>query len=113
MPTYDVLPSFWRDWDDLSPQRQRVCRAAVDKLVADLASGGQFRKGLRVRGAQGAPGIFEMTWADDGRLTFQFGDEVITGEPHVIWRRVGTHDIFDEPRDPRERTSSAGKRSPT
>jgi hypothetical protein len=35
--------------------------------------------------------------ADDGRLTFQFGDEVIKGEPHVIWRRVGTHDIFDEP----------------
>jgi hypothetical protein len=113
MPTYDVLSSFWRDWDDLSPQRQRVCRAAVDKFVADLAGGGQFRKGLRVKGVQGARGIFEMTWADDGRLTFQFGDEVIKGEPHVIWRRVGTHDIFDEPRDPPGENVIGGKRSPT
>jgi hypothetical protein len=54
-----------------------------------------------------------MTWADDGRLTFQFGDEVIKGEPHVIWRRVGTHDIFDEPRDPPGENVIGGKRSPT
>jgi hypothetical protein len=38
-----------------------------------------------------------MTWADDGRATFQFGDSVVEGEPHVIWRRVGTHNIFGQP----------------
>jgi len=26
-------------------------------------------KGLRVKGAQGYPGVFEMTWADNGRAT--------------------------------------------
>jgi hypothetical protein len=32
-----------------------------------------------------------MTWACDGRATFQYGDEIQTGKPHVIWWRVGTH----------------------
>ena len=38
-----------------------------------------------------------MTWAADGRATFEYGDEVAEGEPHVLWRRVGTHAIFDQP----------------
>ena len=33
----------------------------------------------------------------DRRATFQYGDEVHTGQPHVIWRRVGTHAIFRRP----------------
>ncbi|MER6108587.1 hypothetical protein ACWG5P_11115 [Streptomyces prasinus] len=37
----------------------------------------------------------EMTWAPDGRATWQYGDELREGEPHVIWRRVGGHEIFD------------------
>lgn len=58
---------------------------------------GQFRAGLRVKGVRGAEGVFEMTWADDGRATFQYGPEQIEGEPHVIWRRVGGHGIFGSP----------------
>ena len=38
-----------------------------------------------------------MTWADDGRATFEYGEEVRAGHPHIIWRRVGTHDILDNP----------------
>jgi len=41
--------------------------------------------------------VFEMTSADDGRATFQYRDAVIEAEPHVIWRRVGTHDVFNQP----------------
>jgi len=69
---------------------------AVAKFVNDLDQG-QFRPGLRVRGVQGKDGVFEMTWAPDGRATFQYGAPVHEGDPHVIWRRIGTHDIFDEP----------------
>jgi len=29
--------------------------------------------------------------------TFEYGDEVTEGEPHVVWRRVGTHAIFNRP----------------
>ena len=38
-----------------------------------------------------------MTYAPDGRATFAYGDEVVPGEPHIIWRRVGTHDVLSEP----------------
>ncbi|WP_267887199.1 hypothetical protein [Thermobifida halotolerans] len=36
-----------------------------------------------------------MTWAPDGRATWQYGEERVPGKPHVIWRRVGTHAIFN------------------
>jgi len=65
-------------------------------FVADLASG-QFRSALRVKGVRGATGVFETTWAPNGWATFEFGTEITKGEPHVIWRRIGTHDIFDRP----------------
>ena len=71
--------------------------AAVAQFVEDLRRDREFRKGLRVQGVQGAARVFEMTWADDGRATFELGDGVLSGEPHVIWRRVGTHSIFGEP----------------
>lgn len=32
-----------------------------------------------------------MTWAADGRATFEYGQEIRPGEPHIIWRRIGTH----------------------
>ena len=53
--------------------------------------------GLRIKRVQGSPGVFEMTFAPDGRATFSFGEPVLKGQPHVIWRRVGTHDIFGAP----------------
>jgi len=28
---------------------------------------------------------------------FEHGPERIAGEPHIIWRRIGGHDILDEP----------------
>ena len=97
MPTFAWLARFGADFDRLSPAQQAALLAAVTQFVEDLRDGGPFRKGLRVKGVQGASGIFEMTWADDGRATFQYGDAVVEGEPHVIWRRVGTHDIFRQP----------------
>jgi hypothetical protein len=41
--------------------------------------------------------VWELTWAPDGRATFEYGDPVRAGDPHIIWRRVGTHDIFRQP----------------
>lgn len=81
----------------LTSRQQAAFLAAVAQFVDDLKTGRGFRKGLRVKGIQGAAGIFEMTWADDGRATFEYGDPVIPGEAHIIWRRVGTHVIFNQP----------------
>ncbi|HEX5266299.1 MAG TPA: hypothetical protein VFW24_05960 [Acidimicrobiales bacterium] len=71
--------------------------AAVAAFVEDLRSGGGFRVGLRVKGVRGAPGVFEMTWAPDGRATFASGGSVRVREPHIVWRRVGTHDVLRQP----------------
>ncbi len=85
------------DLNRLTPARKATFQAAVAEFVEDLRSGGRFRKGLRVKCVKGAPGIFELTWAPDGRATFEYGDPVVAGEPHVIWRRVGANSIFDKP----------------
>lgn len=31
------------------------------------------------------------------RAAFRYGSEQIPGETHIIWRRVGGHDIFAQP----------------
>jgi hypothetical protein len=97
LPTFRWLARFRADFNRLTPSQQAAFLAAVTHFVEDLASGGQFRKGLRVKGVHGAPGIFEMTWAPDGRATFGYGESVRPGEAHVIWRRIGTHDVLGQP----------------
>jgi len=97
MPTYATTNRFQRDFKDLSDKDRKAFRAAVREFVEDLATG-RFRKGLRVGRIEGTDSIFEMTWeGSNGRATFQYGPEVRPGEPHVIWRRVGTHEIFNNP----------------
>ena len=97
MPTCAWLGRFRADFERLTPTQQAAFLAAVQHFVEDLDRGHGIRMGLRVKGIEGATGIFEMTWDADGRATFEYGDEVIDGEPHVVWRRVGTHSIFDQP----------------
>lgn len=98
MPTRDVLASFWRDWDRLTPQQQRAFRQALTQFIADVASGDQsFHPRLRVKRVQGHRGVWETSWAPDGRATFEYGDEVRTGEQHIIWPRIGTHSVFRRP----------------
>jgi hypothetical protein len=97
VPTYARLPRFDKDYAGLDPAGKTAFKIAVTKCVEDMARGGACRTGLRVKGVQGAPGIYEMTWADDGRATFEYGPNQLPGEPHVIWRRVGSHAIFGSP----------------
>ena len=97
MPTYGWLARFRADFERLTPTQQAAFLTAVAQFVDDLQRGRAFRKGLRVKGIQGAAGLFEMTWAPDGRATFEYGDEVIAGQPHIVWRRVGTHVVFTMP----------------
>ena len=97
MPTFAWLARFGSDFDALSPQQQAAFLAAIAQFVDDLRSGTGFRNGLRVKGVQGATGIFEMTWADDGRATFEYGAPIVAREPHIIWRRIGTHSILGRP----------------
>jgi hypothetical protein len=96
VPTFAWLARFGSDFDALSDDQQSAFLTAVALFVADLKAG-KFRPSLRVKGVKGAPGVFEMTWAADGRATFEYGREIVTGQAHIIWRRVGTHDVFRTP----------------
>lgn len=94
MPTFERSNRFDRDLAALSPEERATFNAAVRKFVADLKRGGGFRKGLRVKGVRGSPGVYELTWADDGRATFSYGESRREREPHIQWRRVGGHDVL-------------------
>jgi len=50
-----------------------------------------------VKKMAGYDNVWELTWATDGRATFEYGVPVKEGHPHIRWRRVGTHDIFKRP----------------
>jgi hypothetical protein len=93
VPTYERSARFDRDYAALAPARRAQFKEAVRKFVDDLERGG-IPSGLRVKGVQGSPGVFEMTWANDGRATFSYGDSIRPGEPHIQWRRVGTNDVL-------------------
>jgi hypothetical protein len=97
VPTFAKLRRFVRDYEQLTADQQRRFLDAVNQFVGDLREGVGFHPRLRVKRVQGTPDVWEMTWAPDGRATFSYGDEIIDGEPHIIWRRVGTHDIFRRP----------------
>lgn len=97
MPTYEALPRFTVDHHRLTPAQRRAFRQAVIAFVDDLRAGGPFRAGLRIKGVRRAPGVFELTWDSNGRATWSYGPEIVPGEQHVIWRRIGTHDILTGP----------------
>lgn len=95
MPTYERRPQFDRDYAALTRDQRQAFRATVEKFVADLERG-TFRAGLRVKGITSARGIFELTWGPNGRATFEYGTPIREGEQHIVWRRVGTHDVLDD-----------------
>jgi hypothetical protein len=98
VPTFDKTTQFESDWKDLSDQDKALFKQAVREFVEDL--GGTFRNSLRVKRVTGRDGVWEMTWAHgrkDGRATFSYGAEVRARHTHVVWRRVGRHNIFRDP----------------
>ena len=97
MPTHEEFAQFLREFSALTAAQQAQFLDAIRKMVNDLQAGKGFRARLRVKGVQGHPGIFEMTWSPNGRATFHFGPEVQPGEPHIVWRRIGDHSILKNP----------------
>jgi hypothetical protein len=94
VPTYQASPEFLDLHARLSPDQRRLFRVAVNKFVADLKASHGFRKGLGIKGIQGAKGMYEMRWADDGRAVFSYGESVRNREPHIIWHAIGTHAVL-------------------
>lgn len=99
MPTHEESAAFLNDVRRLTPGQRRRFLTVLRRFINDLRAmeAGKriwFRSGLRVKGVQGAPGLFEMTWAPDGRATFFFGTSRVSGLRHVKWERCGDHSIL-------------------
>ena len=98
MPTFARRVRFDREFRRLSRELQQAFLAMLPVFVAALrATPPEFPPTLRVKRVQGTHSVWEITFAPDGRATFEYGDEVLAGVPHIIWRRVGRHDILSEP----------------
>lgn len=88
-----------RDYGSLTAQQQHRFDNKREEFTEDLLAMEDdprkgFRPGLRVKKVQGRSGLFEMTWAPDGRAIFSMGTPVIAGKRHIVWRRVGDHGIL-------------------
>jgi hypothetical protein len=100
---YQRTEQFKRDYRRLSDGEKEQFRQSIRTYFApaadEVAGGGDpWPKRLRVKGVQGAKGVWEMTWSftdPDGRATFEWIQ--IDGEPAIRWRRVGSQAIFAGP----------------
>ena len=88
---------FLREYQALLPAQRYAFLKAMRQMVEDLRAKRPLRASLRIKRVQGHARIFEMSRAADGRATFEYGDEQIPGEPHIIWRRIGGHGILTQP----------------
>ena len=97
-PTYDATTRFLREFLKLPASQRHAFLAARDEFIEALrTSPPEFPTHLRIKRVQGTDGIWELTFAADGRTTFRYGDEVIPGQPHIVWLRIGKHAILDDP----------------
>jgi hypothetical protein len=98
VPTFDRLALFKREYRKLTPEQQARFRVAVAKLVAALSRTPPGLPGEPlVNPLAGHHGVYELRFAPDGRATFTFGEPVKAGQPHIIWRRIGGHDVLARP----------------
>lgn len=101
---WETTPAFDADLRRLSEDESKLFRKAVRDSFVSAAErraanpAAPWPKSLRVKDVEGAPGIWEMTWSfagPDGRATFEW--ITIDGEQAVRWRRVGGHEILNDP----------------
>jgi hypothetical protein len=105
VPTYDRLLRFRNEYEDLEPGKRQAFLAALKEFIAVLQewedSGRQrrpvFPQHLGIKRLHGHEGIWEFAWAGDGRCTWSYGEPILAGKCHVVWRRVGSHAIYDDP----------------
>jgi len=101
---FETTPAFDADYKRLKKENQATFLTMVQDKFApacDVYAGDASRPWpalLRVKSVRGAPGVLEMTWSfasPDGRATFEL--VTIGGELRCRWRRVGDHDVFEQP----------------
>lgn len=101
---WEATPAFDADLRRLSADELKLFRTVVRDSFVPAAERraanptAPWPKSLRVKDVEGAPGIRELTWSfagPDGRATFEW--ITIDGEQAVRRRRVGGHEILNDP----------------
>jgi hypothetical protein len=98
------LPSFARDFDRLPREHQQMFRKIIREHFLPAVDAGSFTgrppwpTRLRIHRIADTS-IYSMTWSfsgPDGRATFHLerGEDE---KPRLVWRRIGTHEIYDRP----------------
>ena len=95
---------FNKDFKKLKREHQILFLEAQDLFVQEIANFA-FTKNLervskkyRIKVLRNTDEVWEMTWSfsgPDGRATFHLAE--IDGEPTIVWRRIGSHEIFKQP----------------
>lgn len=94
MPTYEVDQDFPRDWRHLTAAQRQRFKTAVRRFVDDLKAKRPPRASFGIEHFEGREGVFEFHWAPDGRALFAYGASPHPGDVHIVWLRIGTHDIY-------------------
>ena len=105
MPTFEVQDRFRNEYQQLRRDEREAFRQALKEFVQVLRewerAGARgiphFPAKLGVRHMMHRRGILEFAWAPDGRCTWEYGTPRRSGKYHIIWRRIGSHAIYDDP----------------
>jgi hypothetical protein len=97
MPRYGWLARFMHEYRALSPQDKAAFLRARTRFVTASREGRVIDSGLGVHQMTNHPGIFEFRFSARGRATFHYGSTARGDDAYVIWRRIGGHEIYDEP----------------
>jgi len=107
MPTYGRRSRFESEYLRLKEPERKLFLAARNEFIKALLrweaqgcrpSPPTFPDALQVQDVKGHTGIWELTWEKkNGHCTWEFGNQVLPGKAHIVWRRIGGHEIFREP----------------
>jgi len=97
MPTHEEDDAFWSDWKHLTPEQQKYFKAKVVDFTRKLQQGIIIPSELGLKKYRRIDGMWEFRFGGDGRALMRFGSQVQPGEMHIIWLRIGTHSIYDNP----------------
>jgi hypothetical protein len=94
VPTYEETNRFNSEYNRLSADKQALFNQARKEWVAALKAHRAPPARLGIRRFLSIEGMYEFHFAPNGRALFRYGPEKQSGEPHIIWERIGGHDIY-------------------
>lgn len=96
MPTHEETERFHSELKRLRADKRALFDQARKEWVAALKAHRTPPARLGIRRFLSIEGMYEFHFAPDGRALFRYGPEQKPGEVHIIWERIGEHDIYEK-----------------